>query len=958
VNCGPGELKRSPEEGCGSDSLSADRVRWNRITELVADAWDMDPAERDAFLASACSGDESLRQEVLILLKDKENLSGFLEHSLPAGSDPIQAGATIGSYEIEDKLGEGGMGVVYRARDTRLERTVAIKIVRIAGFYSQHRRERFLCEARTTAALNHPNIVTIHDVGSAGEIDFIAMEYVPGVTLDKLLSEKRLPVADVLRYGEQIACALAYAHARRIIHRDLKPGNIIITESGAAKVLDFGLAKRLGEFEQPAGHEGTPRNRAGTTSIAGVIAGTVSYMSPEQTQGKKLDERSDIFSFGSVLFEMATGRKAFAGSGGADTLAMIREGNGPAFSEWPSNIPLSVRRLARACLARDVERRPQSAVEAHHLLQKANAAFQARKRVRIQILSLVAGLAAIAALLVFPATLRNRRATGIPMAVPFATAMGVNDTPSFSPDGSKVVFTAVGVRDKHSTIYWKDLHGGNEVRMTRGLRDDINPVWGPGGAWIAYRERLDDGRTDIRLVRPTGTDDHLFATTAPDLPCTTGMTWANDGKSLIISDREGSGQPAALFRFAFDTGQRQKVTRPPLGSLGDCGPSVSPDGRLLAFARWQRYEVSDVYLQPLRPDNTAAGPASPLTSGNKGAVSTAWTPDGRYVLFSAPFDDAKLWRVRCCRLTAPEFLSTGGENAHHPAISKTGDIVFSRQVLNIALRELRLNDRYEVMTGPALLPGSSGVDSVPDLSPDGRRLAFASNRSGSYEIWTADADGEAARQLTRFGAHSGHPTWSPDGRRIAFQSNRSGAYQIYLIASGEQDARPFTSGPGSHQAPRWSADGNWLYFQSNRDGRDLLYRMALAGGEIQPAGPRDGPLYEPWPARDGLYFVRGASRQRRLCWSNEDGTDENCQAELVHYSAFAILDGARLFVTHAADSDKWEIRRVRGNQSSSRLLFAAPWPVGSLSVSRDGHKIVFSTQQQWTKDLFLTKLPE
>ena len=282
---------------------------------------------------------------------ERESVSGFLECAA-LGEERLPNGTTLGSYTIEERIGEGGMGVVYRGRDDRLGRSVAIKVVRPFGGPERH-REQFLHEARTTAALNHPDIVTVHDVGTTARNDFIVMEYVQGDTLDKLLGKDgALDLSEVLRIGEHVADALAYAHDKQIIHRDLKPGNIILTEGRGVKILDFGLAKQLGApavtLDDAA--QGTQTLRSTMSSLWGNVAGTVSYMSPEQAEGAKVDERSDLFSFGCVLFEMITGQKAFRGGDAAETLAKIRKARPPinsrACSGPPSRIDDSHQRLS------------------------------------------------------------------------------------------------------------------------------------------------------------------------------------------------------------------------------------------------------------------------------------------------------------------------------------------------------------------------------------------------------------------------------------------------------------------------------------------------------------------------------------------------------------------------------------------------------------------------------------
>jgi len=286
-----------------------DQERWRKVKELYEAALKAEPSQRAALLKERCAGDEALRSELESLLLHDEKDEHFLQ--VPVREKPVEVGQHVAHYEIQEKLGEGGMGVVYKARDTRLGRSVALKFVK-AQF-----SERFEREARAIAGLNHPHIATLHDVGEYEGAPYLAMEFVEGRTLDGVIGRKGLKLGDALKYGVQIADALAKAHAAGIVHRDLKPGNVMVSAEGRVKVLDFGLAK-LTEAA-PMSPDGTAQTEQPSTET-GMLVGTVSYMSPEQAEGKKVDARSDIFSFGSLLYEMVTGRRAFRGDTNASTL--------------------------------------------------------------------------------------------------------------------------------------------------------------------------------------------------------------------------------------------------------------------------------------------------------------------------------------------------------------------------------------------------------------------------------------------------------------------------------------------------------------------------------------------------------------------------------------------------------------------------------------------------------------
>jgi serine/threonine protein kinase len=403
-------------------------------------------------------------------------------------------GRTISHYEIIEKLGEGGMGVVYKARDTHLDRFVAIKVLPPEKIADAERKRRFIQEAKSASALNHPNIITIHDIATDNGLDFIAMEYVPGKALSQLLTRKGLPLAEALKYAIQIADALAAAHAAGIIHRDLKPGNVMVSGAperpGFIKVLDFGLAKLTDktdssdrEFTESMHQDDTPASEEGS------IVGTVSYMSPEQAEGKKVDARSDIFSFGSLLYEMVTGRKAFQGDSMLSTMsAILREGPKPA-SEIVEGLPRELERIIMRCLRKSPERRfqamPDLKVALEELKDESDSGTLSRdpapqKRYSqrpVWVTALI--IVAVGALWLIRSRAKPPEVTL--SAAPLTTYPGFENEPSFSPAGSQVAFSWNG------HIYVKLIGtAGPPLRLTADPVPDFSPVWSPDGRFVAF----------------------------------------------------------------------------------------------------------------------------------------------------------------------------------------------------------------------------------------------------------------------------------------------------------------------------------------------------------------------------------------------------------------------------------------------------------------------------------------
>ncbi len=461
--------------------------------------------------------------------------------------------STISHYEILDKLGEGGMGIVYRARDTRLGRMVAIKILPAEAMAKPGRKLRFIQEARSASALNHPNIVTVYEIDSCEGMDFIAMEYVPGKTLGDLIGRKGLKIADVLSYSVQIAGAIAAAHTAGIIHRDLKPGNVMVTENGVVKVLDFGLAKLVENVSDSPNPddpeeveteviEATPKTQGGQ------IVGTVAYMSPEQAEGRVVDGRSDIFSFGAVLYEMVTGQRAFLRESRSSTLSAIVNDQPASVTGIKPDLPRDLETTLNRCLRKDPNRRFQHMGDVKIALEElkeqsdsGTLPFLGRTKSagpNLYALAAVLGIIILSGLGAWMRFFHQSPAAISPnvRAVPITSYRGAVDQPSFSPDGNQVAFDWTGEKEDNFDIYVKLIGPGPPLRLTTDPAIDFSPCWSPDGRWITFGRLLGTGKYGMYVIPALGGQERKllegYATGDPLLPGPY-TTWSRDSKWII-----------------------------------------------------------------------------------------------------------------------------------------------------------------------------------------------------------------------------------------------------------------------------------------------------------------------------------------------------------------------------------------------------------------------------------------
>jgi eukaryotic-like serine/threonine-protein kinase len=889
-------------------------------------------------------------------------------------------GRTILHYNIVEKLGEGGMGVVWKARDMHLDRFVAVKVLPAERLQDAERQRRFVQEAKAASALNHPNIVHIYDIAEADGTPFIAMEYVPGKTLGQSIGRKGLPLGEALKYAIQIADAVAKAHAAGIIHRDLKPSNIMVTEEGVVKVLDFGLAKLAEPATSEFGETATLRASEGPGTEEGTIVGTASYMSPEQAEGKKVDARSDIFSFGSVLYEMITGRRAFHGDSKLSTLSAILKEDPQPVSVLVTDVPRDLEKIIARCLRKDPERRFQTMADLKVAMAELKEESDSGKvaapptlpggRRRIAVWSRVGLLilATVAAIAVWFSRSRSPVPEAPLAAIPLTGYPGFQAAPTFSPDGNQVAFCWDGEKHDNTDIYVKVVGAGSPLRLTTNPAADRQPAWSPDGRSIAFLRELPGERAAVLLIPALGGPERKLAETS-DLH--SAPAWSPDGKWLVIADRSSSTEPDALFALSVESGEKRRLTIPP-ASGRDYNPAFSPDGRRLAFVRAALrgsgafMESADVYVLNLSGGVTPKGEPKHLTAAQY-TSRLAFTADGREILFcSGTGFRPSLSRIASDGSDRPQQLTSIGEGVSDPAISRQGRrLAYARasDVSHIWRLEApgphgKTDAAGSNKTTPFATSAHNEVD--PDFSPDGKRIAFASGRSsrlGNREIWVCDADGSNPVQLTFLDATAGTPRWSPDGERIAFDSDLDGNWSIYVISANGGKPRRMTSGPANNDAPSWSRDGRWIYFVSDRTGEDQLWKMPAGGGEAVQVTRKGGTTGLESTDGKTVYYVKG--RNRTSLWKVPvNGGEETQVLESLAWSGnFAVADSGIYFIpTPTAGATSYSIQFFSFATRKIRSVAVTEKPaLGGLTISPDGRWILYTQTDQSAKELMLVE---
>ena len=788
--------------------------RWRKIEELYQAAKNCAPCERAALLDGV---DLDIRARVERML-EIESSGGLLDQSpinllADATQTVIARGTQLGPYRIEARLGAGGMGEVFRARDTRLNRMVALKVSKTRF------SERFEREARAIAALNHPNVCTLYDVGP----NCLVMELLDGSTLSEEIRTGRIAPDLAANYGAQIAAALNEAHGQGIVHRDLKPANVMLTRHGV-KVLDFGLAK-------------TPFEDGITQSD--VVMGTLAYMAPEQIKGCGTDARTDLFALGLVLYEMVAGKLPVPGASLGQMLAagtqVSLDPPGKARSEPEFRLNALTLRLLRP----EPDRRPQSAAEVREELLGLGGSRGQRRAMKPALAAAIAFLLALAvAALSFYNSHAARPWPEVSRVSLITTFSGSEATPAVSADGASVAFSWTGEEGTHRDIYVTGTDGVEQPhRLTHDTSADtldLFPAWSPDGRQIAFVRMHGAASGEIMVLpSPGGGERKLREVRALRFAASSWLTWTPDGQQIMFASASLESGRSTLYELRLADGSMRTLTSPPSGVIGDASPAIAPDGLTLAYLRWSSPGVSTLLVQKLGKGGEFVGAPTGVPAGLGETMSVAWANNHR-LLFSGG-QRVMEWEAgappRRIYLSGSRIvgLAVAGRDAKGtPRLVVAQSPEVAARVWTIPLR------RPGLAGGPPVFFSRLGNDSRnPDLSPDGKHLVFVSSRTGNPELWIADAKGDGVRQLTSLGLKSlGVPRWSPDSRQVAFFARTDKEPQIYVIDSTQDRSVPrmLTEEVPGCNIPTWSRDGRFVYCSRKIDGETRLYRVPVANG--------------------------------------------------------------------------------------------------------------------------------
>ena len=832
--------------------------RWRQVADLYEAVVAREPAVRVAFLAEACRGDSHLRREVESLLAhehtrlivDQEMLG--VAAVVLEGMSRLQPGTPLGPYRVDAFIGAGGMGEVYRARDEKLNRDIALKVLPESLTQDPDLIALFTREANVLASLNHPNIAAIYGFEDGGDVHALVLGLVEGPTLAERIARGPLALAEALAIARQIADALSAAHEHGVIHRDLKPANIKVCDDGTVKVLDFGLAKSVQDARSPQSADAPLRSPSQSPSVmspvvtaTGVILGTAAYMSPEQAKGRTADRRSDVWAFGCVLYEMLTGTRAFDGEDVSDTLASVLKRE-PDWTALPAQTPAAIRRLLRRALEKDSRRRLSDVADARLEIEEAQELAgadpsrdvnQPGGTTRLQRALPWAIAAALAAALV--ATIlawKPWRAAPAPVVQYLTVDLGADASLSgsvtgirplaISPDGSTLAFVAE--RNGVTQLYLRRLGELHAVPLLTGPIGD--PFFSPDGQWVGFVS-IADGK--LKKVAVAG--GKAVPISDVDVFSPRGASWGDD-HSIVFNPFSETWRP--LFRVAADGGTPQPVTTLSEGEVSHRWPQVLPGANAILFAAFSTQggiDASNIVAKRL--------PSGPSTIVLRGAHFA------RYVrgyliyaqgatLFAVPFDANRLEVTGQPVAIVQGVMGFKMSGASLFDISETGTLAYVPGELIGTDASMLWMRRDGTTTAMRALPRDWRA---PRFSPDGRRIVFHLDDGRQLDIYAYEWERDFTTRLTFDPSVNSFPVWSPDGRTIVFSSTPSPkqlANLYWVSADGSGEPHRLTESNDRQIVSSWHPSGKYLAFdqQTSRQQWDLMVLPMEVSGSGWKAG--------------------------------------------------------------------------------------------------------------------------
>ncbi len=825
--------------------------RWQQLKQIFQSALERNPAERSAFLDHACVGDVTLRNEVESLISSHKQAGDSIEAmAMEAATEMLVddlaiVGKQIGHYQVLSRIGQGGMGEVFLAQDTSLGRRIALKLLRRDFTSNEERLRRFQQEARAASALNHPNILTIHEIGQDGPLQFMAAEYVEGETLRQRISSARMTLAQALDVAVQVASALAAAHQAGIIHRDIKPENVMLRNDGYVKVLDFGLAKLIDPKTIHTGALTMPQ----VETEQGVVMGTFSYMSPEQARGLAVDARTDIWSLGVMLYEMVAGHQPFEGDTASDVMSLILQKEPLPLTQSAPEVPAELERIVRKALCKDREERYQTSkdllidlrslrkeLEREAELERSTPPIAGKPVSSVQSTAAIAHSTSSAEYIVAEIK-QHKRAAALILGILIIASAGVvylfsrrsalpkqaalaNATftqltdqagpeyfPSLSPDGKSFVYA--GSASGNLDIYLQRVGGKNPINLTKDSpSDDTQPAFSPDGELIAFRSEREGG--GIFVMGATGESVKRLTDFGYN------PAWSPDEKEIACAN-EGIIEPSSrvkasrLWAVNVGTGKKRLIT-----NIDAVQPNWSPHGYRIAYQGRRNDVQRDIWTIPAEGGDPVEVTNDPAMDWN-----AVWSPDGKYLYFvSDRGGSMNLWRVAIEEKTgkvlgSAEAITTPSPYVAHLSFSSDGrHLAYSNLVRSGNLQRVGFDPVRETVVGqPGWVTQSSRVAFVPDVSSDGEWLTFDTQTDKQEDIFVVRRDGSGLRQLTDDSYQDRAPRWSPDGRRIAFFSDRTRNWEIWMINADGSGLQQVTYTGGTAIGPIWSPDGTRLIYR-------------------------------------------------------------------------------------------------------------------------------------------------